>query len=94
MPTLSSRIVQSVSGDLCDLRANHSVRPTADHPLRDEPAKTRRAALDATGPTVSYYPMLWRSSQFRNERNRGMNTRPNIIAQDLSAVPAVRGNER
>jgi hypothetical protein len=24
----------------------------------------------------------------------GMNTRPSIIAQDLSAVPAVKGNER
>jgi hypothetical protein len=56
MPTLSSRIVHSVSGDTCDPRANHSVRLAADHPLRDEPAKTRRTALDATGPATSYYP--------------------------------------
>jgi len=26
-----------VSGDIGDPRANHSVRPAADHPVRDEP---------------------------------------------------------
>ena len=95
MPTLSSRIVQSVSGDICGPRANHSVRPAADHPLRDEPAKTRRAALDTTDPAMSYCPTS--SAPEPNPGTKGtigMNARPNIIAQNLSAVPAVRGNER
>jgi len=76
-------------------RANHPVRPAADHPVRDEPAKTRRAALDATGPARSYYPTP--SAPRANpgmKGTTGMTTRPSIIARDLSAVPAVRGNER
>lgn len=95
MPTLSSPIVHFVSGDKCGPRANHSVRPAADHPVRDEPAKTRRAALDATGPAMSYCPTP--SAPEPNPGTKGttgMTTRPSILAQDLSAVPAVRGNER
>jgi hypothetical protein len=95
VPALSSPIVQSVSGDKYGPRANHSVRPAADHPLRDEPAKTRRAALDATGPVMSYCPTPSASEPIRGTKGTiGMNARPSIIAQDLSAVPAVRRNER
>jgi hypothetical protein len=94
-PTFSSRIVQSVSGDIGGPRANHSVRPAADHPLRDEPAKTRRAALDATGPAMPCHPTpLGAVANLGTKGTIGMTTRPSIIAQDLSAVPAVRGNER
>ena len=32
------------------------LRPASGHPVRNEPAKTRRAALDATAPATSYYP--------------------------------------
>jgi hypothetical protein len=95
LPTLSSPIMRSVSGDIGGPRANHSVRPAADHPLRDEPAKTRRAALDAAGPAKSYYPTP--SAPEPNPGTKGtigMTTRPSILAQDLSAVHAVRGNER
>jgi hypothetical protein len=95
MPTLSSPIVQSVSGDKCGPRANHSVRPAADHPLRDEPAKTRRAALGATGPVMSYYPTPSAPEPTPGTKGTiGMTTRPSILAQDLSALLAVRGNER
>jgi hypothetical protein len=69
MPALSSRTVQSVPGGIGDLRANHPVRPAADHPLRDDPAKTRRAALDAAGPARPYYRRPRRPGQSRNQRN-------------------------
>ena len=48
-----------------------------------------------TGAAMSYYPTP--SAPEPNPGTKGttgMTTRPNIIAQDLSAVPAVRGNER
>jgi pimeloyl-ACP methyl ester carboxylesterase len=56
MPIFPTRIVQPMSGDIGDPRANHSVRPASGHPVRNEPAKTRRAALGATAPATSYYP--------------------------------------
>ena len=37
MPTFPTRIVQPVSGDMRDPRANHSVRPASGHPVRNEP---------------------------------------------------------
>jgi hypothetical protein len=95
MPALSSRIVRSVSGDKCGPRANHPVRPAADHPVRDEPAQTRRAALDATGPGYDVPPdALGAVASPGTKGTIGMNTRLSILAPDLSAVPAVRGNER
>src|ERR1700750_433402 len=65
MPTFPTRIVRPVSGDIGDPRANHSVRPASGHPVRNEPAKTRRAALDATAPAT---PTTRRLSRYRNER--------------------------
>ena len=52
VPTFPTRIVQPVSGDMRDPRANHPVRPASGHPVRTEPAKTRRAALDVTAPAT------------------------------------------
>jgi hypothetical protein len=92
IPTLSSRIVQSVSGDICP-RASHSVRPAADHPLRDEPAKTRRGTRRDRPGYVVLPDALGALANPGTKGTIGMNTRPNIIAQDLSAVPAVRGYE-
>ena len=57
--------------------------------------KDDAAALDATGPVMSYYTTP--STPEPNPGTKGtigMTTRPNIIAQDLSAVHAVGGNER
>jgi hypothetical protein len=54
----------------------------------------RGAALDATGPAMSYYPTPSAPEPTGTKGTIGMTTRPSIIAQDLSAVPAVRGNER
>jgi len=94
MPALSSRIVQSVSGDKCGPRANHPVRPAADHPVRDEPAKTRRGTRrDRPGYVVPPDALGARANP-GTKGTIGMNTRPSILAPDLSAVPAVRGNER
>src|SRR5260370_27221031 len=95
VPALSSRIVRSASGDIGGPRANHPVRPAADHPLRDEPVKTRREALGATGPAMPCYPAPSAPEPIPGTKGIiGMTTRPSILAQDLSAVPAVRGNER
>src|SRR5258705_1483144 len=95
MPALSGRIVRSVPDGIGGPRANHSVRPAADHPVRDEPAKTRRAALDATGPARSCYPTP--SPPEPNPGTKGatgMTTRPSILARELPAVPAVSGDDR
>src|SRR5260370_17663906 len=43
----------SASGDKCDPRANRSVRPAADHPVRDEPAKTPDNSRSSGGEPVS-----------------------------------------
>src|SRR5260370_39727171 len=95
VPALSSRIVRSASGDIGGPRANHPVRPAADHPLRDEPVKTRRAALDATGPAMSCYPTPSAPEPIPGTKGTtGMTTRPSILAQHLSAIHAVGGDER
>jgi hypothetical protein len=90
----SGRIAQSVSGDKCGPRANHSVRPAADHPLRDEPAKTRRGTRRDRPGHVVLPDALGARANPGTKGTIGMTTRPSILAQDLSAVPAVRGNER
>jgi hypothetical protein len=50
-----TRIVQPVSGDIGDPRANHSVRPASVTRFGTN-LQRRCAALDATVPATSYYP--------------------------------------
>ncbi len=94
MPTLSSRIVQSVSGDLCDPAQSFGSAgggsPASGRTCKDEARGTPRNRPGYVVPPDA----LGALANPGTKGTTGMNTRPNIIAQELSAVPAVRGNER
>jgi hypothetical protein len=64
--------------------------PASGRTCKDEARGTRR---DRPGHVV-LPDALGALANPGTKGTTGMNTRPNIIAQDLSAVPAVRGNER
>jgi hypothetical protein len=93
-PTLSSRIVYSVSGDKCGpapitrFGRRRITRFGTNLQRRGARHSTRPARLGRTTRRPR------RSSESKNEGTTGMNTRPNIIAREPPAVPAVRGDDR
>jgi hypothetical protein len=93
MPTLSSRIVWSVSGDKCGLAP--ITRFGRRRITRFGTNLQRRGAVRRDRPGYVVLPdALGALANPGTKGTIGMNTRPNIIARELPAVPAVRGNER
>jgi hypothetical protein len=86
MPTLPTRIVQPVP----ITRFGGGGSPASGRTCIDEARGTRR---DRPGYVVLPDALGARANP-ETKGTIGMTTRPNITAQDLSAVPAVRGNER
>jgi hypothetical protein len=93
MPTLSSRIVQSCLATYAPAPITRFGRRRI---TRFGTNLQRRGARHSTRPArlCRITDALGAVANTGTKGTIGMNTRPNIIAQDLSAVPAVRGNER